>query len=58
MLELDGDDDALCHGTWEYDEAGRLISLKEDAQTVDDEYYEEPGNRGELMWHVLFGIRE
>lgn len=43
MLELDDDDNMLCHGTCEYDEAGRLISLKEDAQTVDDEYYEEPG---------------
>lgn len=43
MLELD-DDDTLCHGTCEYDEAGRLRRMKEDAQTVDDEYYEEPGH--------------
>lgn len=44
ILELDDDDDTLCHGTCEYDEAGRLSRMKEDAQTVDDEYIEEPGH--------------
>lgn len=41
---VDGDDNTGCYGICEYDTKGRLVSLREDGQTFDGEYYEHPGH--------------